>query len=247
MSDAWEGFWIVHSRLEREGPGAAEDVAWACAAAGIGRDARICDAAGGPGADVAALRRAAPEGEVVTFDKHLPFVAEAALRHRGDARVTPLQGVLVDDGSGLPDPAALGPFDLIWCAGALYFTGAGAALRAWAPALAEGGAAAFSYPCNWAGDDAETRAFWEMPFGDEAALDAVIEGAGWEVLARSRVSRAGWEGYFAAVEARCAALEGLEAPSVRAAIARERREAAEFARLSDRLGYALRVVRPARA
>jgi SAM-dependent methyltransferase len=234
----------VHAGLEREGPGTPGCVAWACEAAGTGRDARICDAGGGPGGDVAALRRAAPEGEVVTLDLHLGFVAEAAVRHRGDAGVRPVHGVLVADGSGLPDPAALGPFDLIWCAGAMYFVGIEPALRAWAPALAPGGAVAFSYPATRGAEDEETRAFWEGSFGDEPEIDRAVEAAGWEVVARSRVPREGWDAYFRAVLERCDALDRLEAPAVRAAVAQSREEAAAYDRLSDRVGYALRVVRP---
>ena len=47
----------------------------------------------------------------------------------------------------MPDPADLGPFDLIWCAGAVYFEGITECLQAWAPALKPGGAVAFSEVC----------------------------------------------------------------------------------------------------
>ena len=73
------GFFAVHSGLSREGPGTAGDVTWACAAAAVAPGAAICDAACGPGADIAALRRAAPDGTVVAFDR------PSALRRRGRA------------------------------------------------------------------------------------------------------------------------------------------------------------------
>ncbi|MEM9795847.1 MAG: class I SAM-dependent methyltransferase [Pseudomonadota bacterium] len=238
-----EGFFAVHSGLGREGPGTARDVEWACAAAGIASDAAICDAACGPGADVAALRRAAPEGHVMAFDKHLPFVAEAAARHRRDAGVTVAQGTLVgpDD---LPDPVDLGPFDLIWCAGAMYFTGTVPALTRWKAALKPGGAVAFSAPVNWAEETREMRAFWEQDVDTEESLDAAIHGAGWGVIARSRVASEGWEAYYDGVEARCDVLETCAAPPIRQAVAENRREAKRWRALQDKLGYALRVVRP---
>lgn len=63
--------------LPRERPAQAFDVNWACDAAGIGADAAICDAACGPGAGLPELRRAAPDGRIIAFDRHLPFLAEA--------------------------------------------------------------------------------------------------------------------------------------------------------------------------
>ena len=239
-----DAFFAVHSGLDREGPGTAADVAWACRAAGTPSDALICDAACGTGADVAALRRAAPAGRVAAFDRHLPFVADAAARSAGDAGVTVTQGVLVSDGTGLPDPAALGPFDLLWCAGAVYFVGVEAALRAWRPALRPGGAAAFSEPVTWGPPDEETRAFWGGEVLDERSLDAAVEAAGWAVVARSRVADEGWRLYHDGLERRCAAFDRCEAEPIRAAAAEARREARDWERLRGRLGYALRVVRP---
>ena len=40
----WEAFFTVHRGLPREGPGTAEDVAWACGLAGLPEGAVICDA-----------------------------------------------------------------------------------------------------------------------------------------------------------------------------------------------------------
>ena len=200
-----DGFLAVHSGLHREGPGTAADVAWATAEARTPPDARVCDAACGPGADVEALRAAAPDGTVLAFDRHLPFVAQAASRHRRDPAVTVSDGLLI----GAGDPVACGPFDLIWCAGAVYFEGVERTLSHWRAALRPGGAVAFSHPVNFAAPDADMRAFWDgATVGDEDALEA------------------------------CAA------SAIRVAVAEARREAAEWRRLRDRLGYALRVVRP---
>ncbi|UWQ20299.1 class I SAM-dependent methyltransferase [Jannaschia sp. W003] len=238
------GFWAIHAGLHREGPGTEADVAWVCAAAGVQRNAALCDAACGPGADIAALRAAAPDGTVTAFDRHLPFVGEAARRHRRDERVTVTQGTLVGPDEALPDPVDLGPFDLVWCAGAAYFVGVPAILGRWSAALRPVGAVAFSEPVTFGTPDRETRAFWQSDVHDEASLDAAIHAAGWGVVARSRVSDAGWEAYYGGIEERCDALARCAAPAIRQAVEAERREIAAWRRLRDRVGYALRVVRP---
>ncbi|KIT15202.1 class I SAM-dependent methyltransferase [Jannaschia aquimarina] len=239
----WDAFFAVHSGLYREGPGTARDVEWACAQACVAPDAAICDAACGPGADISALRAAAPQGHVTAFDKHLGFVAEAAIRHRRDDAVTVTQGVLLgpDD---LPDPVDLGPFDLIWCAGAIYITGVEPALKRWRGALKPGGAVAFSAPVNLAEPTSEMHAFWEQEVDTEDSLDAAIHAAGFGTVASSRVPSEGWEAYYAGVEARCDDLSRCEAPAIRQAVAENRREAEKWRALRDKLGYALRVVRP---
>ena len=241
-----DAFLALHSGLHREGPGTARDVEWACAAAGIAPDATLCDAACGPGADVAALRGASPGGTVLAFDRHLPFVAEAARRHRRDDAVTVTQGTLLGPDGDLPDPVDLGPFDLIWCAGAIYVTGVEATLARWRGALKSGGAVAFSAPVNWAPETPEMRAFWEQAVDDEESLDAAVRAAGYGVTARGRVGTEGWEAYYAGVEARCDDLARCAAPAIREQVALNRREAERWRALRDRLGYALRVVRPIR-
>ena len=236
-----EAFFALHSGLHREGPGTAADVAWVAAAARTPRDAAICDAACGPGGDIAALRDAAPDGTVLAFDKHLAFVADAARRHRRDPGVTATDGLLIGDG----DPLERGPFDLIWCAGAMYFEGVGPCLRHWRRALSPGGAVAFSHPTHFAAPDADVEAFWEgEEVGDEDALDAEIHAAGYGVLARSRVAPEGWEAYYAGLEARCDELAACASSAIRVSVAEARAEAAAWCRVADRTGYALRVVRP---
>lgn len=238
-------FFAFHADLPREGPGTARDVEWASAAAATPADAAICDAACGPGADIAALRAAAPDGTVLGFDRHLPFVAKAAIRHRLDAGVTVTQGTLVAPDDDLPDPVDIGPFDLIWCAGAIYLTGVEPTLARWRAALKPGGAIAFSEPVNWAPPDPEMRAFWQQDVPDEDGLDAAIHAAGYGVAARARVTSEGWEAYYSGIEARCDDLARCAAPALRRQVELHRKEAETWRRLQDRLGYALRVVRPA--
>ena len=79
--------------------------AWAAELADLPRDAVICDAACGPGADIPALLFAAPEGRVTGFDKHEGFVTEAMDRFDTDARVRLLRGRLIakEDGFARSD------------------------------------------------------------------------------------------------------------------------------------------------
>ena len=73
-------FFTLHRDLPREGPGERGDVAWAAEMAALAPDARICEAACGPGADIPALLFAAPEANLIGFDLHQPFVEDAALK-----------------------------------------------------------------------------------------------------------------------------------------------------------------------
>ncbi len=242
MSGDMSAFFALHAGLPRQGPGLASDVAWACAAAGTPPDGVVCDAACGPGADLAPLAAAVPEGRVTGFDLHLPFVAEAALVAPVGTRLC--RGALVSR-DGLPDPVSLGPFDLIWCAGAVYFEGIGAVLDHWRHALRPGGAVAFSHPLTTGAPDGETRRFWEGgAFGDDDALDAEIAAAGWGVVARSRVTPEGWAAYYEPLLARAKRLKAADIPDLRLPIEEAVQEAADYARLAPRVTYGLRVVRP---
>ena len=136
MSADWDAFLTLHRDLPREGPGEAADVAWAAKVAGVGSEARILDAACGPGGDITALLEVAPRGHVTACDRIAHFVAAARAAHLADPRVEVVQADMT---------SLAGPFDLIWCAGAVYFLGVTEALTAWRPILAPGGAIAFSY------------------------------------------------------------------------------------------------------
>ncbi|MEL6585185.1 MAG: class I SAM-dependent methyltransferase [Pseudomonadota bacterium] len=239
-------FFTVHSGLSREGPGTAQDVAWAVAAAMVPRSGAICDVGCGPGADIPALSDAVPEGSVTALDRHVPFLAEAV--SRGHGRLAKLvEGVLISGQTGLPDPVTLGPFDMIWSAGAAYFEPLPMLLSHWRRALTASGAVALSYPVYFGAPDAASRAFWG---GDadvvmtEAELDEVIHQTGWGIVARTRVSDDGWLAYYEALEARCDMLSEISSSALRLAIEEARCEARDWRRVRDKVGYALRVMRP---
>lgn len=236
----WDSFFTLHADLPRQGPGETADVAWAAEVAGIPRDAGILDAASGPGGDIGALLRAAPEGHVTAIDLHAPFIDEARPRWGKDRRVTLLTGDMLS-----PE----GPFDLIWCAGAVYFLGIAAALGGWRDALAPGGAIAFSEPCFFTETPSDgARAFWEgedAEIGTEAQIRDRIAAAGYETLAARALGPIAWESYFRPLEARIDALR----PGADAALTRMldagAAEAAGWRAHQAETGYLLSVVRPA--
>jgi trans-aconitate methyltransferase len=240
MSEAyWQAFFALHRGLPREGPGAPEDVAWAAAVAELRPDARILDAACGPGADIPALRGAAPRGQIVAIDKVAQFVAQARKAY-GD-----LPNVQIDRG----DMAKItGPYDFIWCAGAVYFLGVTQALDHWKPALAKGASVAFSQVC-WFTDtpsDAARAGWADYPdMTNEAGVLAQIEAAGYRCLATRRLSEAAWEAYYTPLDARIAALEPGDSAPMRQVLAEARAEAALWRREREAFGYLLCVVQPA--
>jgi trans-aconitate methyltransferase len=232
-----DAFLTVHQQMDRQGPGSADDVIWAAEAVGLSQSARVCDAACGPGADTQTLLSLLPQGQVTAVDKYRHFVDELLVRIGDEPRLTAYAG----------DMAKLkGPFDLIWCAGAVYFLGIGPALTAWRPCLAKGGAVAFSEPCFFTEAPSErARAYWGgYDTGSEAAIRAQVAGAGFEVLATRRVSDAGWAAYHATLGARLDALRGTDDPALQQVIAASDQEIADWQEIKHETGYLLLVVRP---
>jgi trans-aconitate methyltransferase len=236
--DALEAFFTLHRGLPREGPGEPADVAWATALAQVPPNARVLDAACGPGADIAALRAACPEGTIRAVEQVAHFVEEARARTSGDPKVTVAQADMATE---------TGPFDFIWCAGAVYFLGVETALRRWRAALAPGGAIAFSQVC-WITDapDEEARTHWAdyADMTDESRVADQIAAAGYTILGQRRLSDAAWEAYYGPLDAAVAALK----PKATGALADVLAEAEEEARIwrahKDSFGYTLFVVRP---
>lgn len=235
----WDSFFAVHSDLPREGPGEAVDVAWALALAGVPEGAAICDAGAGAGGDVAALL-AVPGARVLAVDTHPGFVAQMRARFAGEGRVT------VDE-ADMADLSAhpFGPFDLIWCAGALYFLGLEDGLARMGAALKPGGVLAFSEPCFFA--DAPSAAavgFWEgYPTRDAAGIATAVTAAGYDILGTRPLGDAAWEDYYAPMEARIAALRAGADARLSAMLDICAEEAALWRRVRHETGYLLTVAR----
>lgn len=233
-----ENFFKIHADTPREGPGETADVAWAAKAAGIAPDARVLDAASGPGGDLGALLRAAPDGHVTAIDKHGHFIGSVRERWGHDKRVTLEIGDYLD---------VSGPYDFIWCAGAVYFVGIQAALSAWAPHLAAGGAVAFSEPCLFGDAPSDGAvAFWDgyERLTTAQGIAAQVQAAGFETIETRKVSDIGWETYYRGIEDRIGKLRPDADARMQAAIAREENEIGLWRRYKAETGYLLSVVRP---
>lgn len=239
MTSQMDAFFRLHADLPREGPGETADVSWAAEVAGLRGDGRVLDAASGPGGDIGALLRAVPDGHVTAVDLHAPFVDAARARWGRNRRVT----LLVADMT-----APEGPFDMIWCAGAVYFLGIERALTAWRGALAPGGAIAFSEPCFFTDSPSDgARAFWageSAQIGTEDAITARIAAAGFETLATRRLSAVAWESYYRPLEARIAQLRPDADAELLRVLDENAAEIDAWRAHKAETGYLLSVVRP---
>ncbi len=236
-------FFTLYQQLAREGPGEPEDVAWATSVAQIKSNASICDAGCGSGADIRALLKAAPVGQVLAIDAHEPFVEEVRARVGNDPRVTVRAG---DMG------AVEGPFDFIWCAGALYFLGVTEGLERWRNALAPDGLVAFSEPCWFNSPPPATGPamnFWaEYPaITDAAGIDRRVRAAGFETIATRRISDAAWATYYKSLQARVVELRprAKADPELRAVLEAGQEEIDGWELARHESGYLLSVVRMA--
>lgn len=234
-----DAFFALHRDLPREGPGAPHDVAWAAGLLGLSQTARIADVACGPGGDIAALLAAAPRGHVTALDKTPHFVQAARAAWGDDARVTVLKADM---------KVIANPYDLIWCAGAVYFMGVEGALRAWRKSLLPRGAIVFSEAC-WFTDTPSPRAvaLWhsEHPaMTDEAGITARIAAARYRVIGQRRLSDAAWEAYYTPLEARIDALRIGADVALTEVLNKEVEEIACWRAHREEFGYLLSVVVP---
>ena len=236
----WEAFFTVHRGLDREGPGMPQDVHWAVERAGLSGALRVCDAGCGPGADTVTLAEALPEAEITGLEKTPHFVTEAQARiARFGARVRVIEGDMAQPG---------GPYDFIWCAGALYFLGIKAGLDSWRGALAPGGWVAFSEPVKLRDPMSETaQRFWHDYPGlmDLNGIRSEVAKAGYRVEDHRMIVGPPWEAYYASQNARIAELrQSKQTPEVLEAMELCQREADLWAAAQDEIAYALLLVRP---
>lgn len=234
----WEAFFTLHSDLPREGPGSAEDVAWACACAQVAQNARILDAGCGPGADISTLLQHAPNGTLHAVDTHPPFVAAAKARHPNEPR---LKAEVV----GMQDLS--GPFDLIWSAGALYFLGVAQGLHMMKNKLSPGGALAFShlvYLVEQPEEPVRAALSTEPGVMTVPELNAVIEGQDFAILGQRVLPQASWDNYYGPMRARIAALRSEADADLQAVLDEGEAEIDLHDQFSDQFGYVLSVLRP---
>lgn len=239
MSAEMAAFFTLHRDLPREGPGEDADVAWAAQMAGLQPNAQMADVACGPGGDIAALLHAAPKGHVTALDK-TPHFVEAARKAWGD---DPRTTILKADMGRIANT-----YDMIWCAGAVYFLGVAPALTQWRKSLRKGsGVIAFSEPC-WFTDapSDRARALWANypAMTDAAGIATHVTAVGYETLGTRKLSEAAWEAYYGPMDARIAILrKGADAALCTVLDAAEEETACWRAQSQD-FGYLLSVVRP---
>ncbi len=234
-----DAFFILHADLPREGPGLPEDVAWVAAQVAVPAKGRILDAACGPGADIAALLDVFDPNAVIGVDWIEHFAVAGAARYADDTRVTIMQGDMFDQS---------GPFDLIWCAGAIYFAGITQSLKNWDAALATGGAIAFTTPAYFTENPTATaHAMWEgegnIPTRSQIAEQ--IATARFHLIASRPLSDAAWHDYYDPMQARIAQLRPNADPALAKVLDEGARERNAWQAAKSETGYDLCVVRRA--
>lgn len=227
-------FFELHKDLPREGSGDQATLTFVLDLAGVPSDGHLLDAACGPGADIDQLLAAVPEGHVTAVDGHAPFVNQ----------ITPRDRLTAKSGDMF---AEAGPFDFIWCAGAVYFTGVTEALNRFRPMLASDGAVAFTEACWFTNTPSEAaRANWQEyeAMTDENGVLDQVRAAGYEVLGTLRVSDQGWENYYKPVEVRIARLRPVATPAMKEVLDEAEAEIAAWRNHRDEFGYLCVLARP---
>ena len=209
--------------------------AWALDVTGAPGGAGILDAGCGPGADLLTFSELRPRARLTGIEAHASF-AEAARARLGS-------GVEVRVGD-MRD--ARGPWDLIWCAGALCPVGIEAGLAVLRRALAPGGAVVLTEPST--APDAAPGPAWILAgyaATGEAGIAARVREAGWRAIGARRVGPAAWAPYLGPLEARIATLRpGADAALTAVPDAAER-EAALWRAEPGGIGRARLAARPA--
>lgn len=237
-----EAFFTVHRDLPREGPGLPEDVLWALEVADVSEDARICDAACGPGADTMTLAEARPSARIDAVDKMPHFIEAAQTRCAGHGRRVTFHNRSYTD---LP-----GNYDFIWCAGAMYFEGFENLLSTWRHRLLPGGRIAFSEPV-WVSEppSPEAQAFWStegQPLEGLPSLNRRLGKAGWRTLGQRWLIDAPWEAYYTPMQARLDMLRASDpSDAVTTAIDEHQAEIDAWRAARSEIAYMLFVVAPA--
>ncbi len=202
MSESFDAFIELYSGLPREGPGTVDSLLNVLEIADVPPLGRVLDAACGSGADSKTILRALPHLELIGVDSQPAFIKAATARGlNADFRVGDMLW---------PE----GDFDLIWCAGAVYFAGMETALEAWRNRLRPGGKVAFS-EVVWLGPPSPgARDFWAEAYpqmDSKNGLATRIEASGYSVLSAGPLGRAGWEDYYSALRKNIARLKGQSA------------------------------------
>jgi serine/threonine-protein kinase HipA len=239
----------LHAGLAQQAPGSDASTLRALAAVPyLPAAPRILDVGCGPGRQTLALARATG-GHVTAVDTQAAFLAQlearaaaAGLAERVTTRCESMAAL------ALPDAG----FDLLWSEGALYSVGFERALRALRRLLRPGGALAATELC-WLQDDppVPARVFWRAAYPALATREAnraLLRASGYVVVADFVLPASDWwQGYYAELEPRIAALRARCAGDVAAlsALANAQDEIDLFRAHPGAYGYVFFVARRA--
>ena len=234
MPDSLDAFMTLYSDLPREGPGTVGSLLNVLDIADPPPLGRVLDAACGSGADAGTILRVLPGVELIGIDSQPAFIEAAKKR-----------GVRADFSVGdmlWPE----GKFDLIWCAGAVYFIGLETVLEAWRSHLSPGGKIAFS-ELVWVGQPSvAARAYWQTAYphmDTQNGLASRIEASGFKLLSAEPLGRAGWEDYYNALRSNIESHRG-ESQEMDAIIAETEAEIAIFDTDFGSFDYVVYLVAP---
>ncbi|WP_240670329.1 class I SAM-dependent methyltransferase [Actinoplanes solisilvae] len=205
-------FLLAHTGLPREAPGSEATTALLLQLVGaLPARPRIVDIGCGTGPATVVLAQLTG-GHVTAVDLYKPFL-EAAADRATAAGVADQVTILEASMDALP--FAPGSADLLWAEGSAYFMGFDAALAAWRPLLAPGGALVLT-DAEWLTPDPSpgAQAFWTPGYPamrTTAANVAAAQQAGWTVQATYVLPDSDWDEYYGPLSARLATLraEGL--------------------------------------
>lgn len=229
---------ILHQGLDRLGPGEAGDIEWLGAHIDLKDTALIADLACGSGADIGPLLELTTNGSVIASDHNRDFLEKAREQWGAHRRVDIRLADMREPG---------GRFDLIWCAGAIYFMGITQALNEWRSSLNTGGYVAFTEPCFWSENPSKAAAgIWEQypAMTDEAGIAERVRAAGFETIATRRLSDEAWSAYYSPLLERIGELRTNADPQLRQILEETLAEIVAWNEFGDEYGYLLSIVVP---
>jgi serine/threonine-protein kinase HipA len=242
-----EALQLLHEGLARQGPGSEASTRRAIGLLpALPPEPRVLDLACGPGAQTLVLVQTL-RAPVTAIDIHQPFLdqLDEAAAELGLADLIETRNLSMN---ALDDP--LESIDLIWCEGAVYLLGVGAALRSWRPFLRARGIVAFT-ECTWLTESPppEASAFWAEAYPALATIagnTATVVGEGYETIATFPLpAEDWWAHYYSPLQKRIDALRGRAAENAdwRAVLDETQREIDLFERYGDSYGYVFYLVR----
>ncbi|HEU4427930.1 MAG TPA: class I SAM-dependent methyltransferase [Myxococcota bacterium] len=246
MSLAQDVFWRLHDGLPKQGPGSDASTLRALSLAGpLPSGPRVLDLGCGTGRQSLTLARETG-GHVSAVDVWAPSLA--VLRERAAAAGLAARIETVQQSMGALDLGAR-TFDLVWCESAVYTIGFDAALRAWRPLLAPGGALAIS-ELAWLRSEAPpgARRFWAGGYSAMRAHEEnlrALEAQGYALLGSFTLPDADWEdGYYTELARRIPAMRTqYQEPEARGVLDATEEEISVFRDREASFAYVFYVVR----